>query len=136
MNRCFFELILAIKQKCQCNEGQIQQELGLSQAEFNGLLVLDGGREISGCAFAERMGLSPSRGSRVLNTLVLGGYVQTRTSREDRRTVLISLTPDGRVMRERIMSCARACEDRIREHLDRLTVGQIRESLELLEAAM
>ena len=115
MNRRFFELILAIKRKCQCNEERIRQEVGLSQAQFNGLLALDGGREVSGCQFANGMGLSPSRGSRVLNALVVAGYAKTRVSPDDRRTVLISLTPRGRRMREQIMSCAAACEDRIRD---------------------
>ena len=136
MNRCFFELILAIKRKCQCNEGQIRREVGLSQAEFNGLLALDRGREVSGCQFADCMGLSPSRGSRVLNALVVAGYAKTRVSPDDRRTMLISLTPRGEQMRERIMSCAAACEDRIRDGLNKAEIGRIRESLELLEAVL
>jgi len=136
MNRCFFELILAIKRKCQCNEERIRREVGLSQAQFNGLLALDSGREVSGCQFAEGMGLSPSRGSRVLNALVVAGYVKTRVSPDDRRTVLISLTAGGRQMREKIMRCAATCEDRIRDGLEEAELGRVRESLELLEAVL
>jgi DNA-binding MarR family transcriptional regulator len=110
--------------------------LGLSQAQFNGLLVLENGQEVLGCELARRMGLSPSRGSRVLNALVTSDYVKTRISPEDRRTVLISLTARGRQMREQILGCAKVCEDRIRESLDRAKVGQIRESLELLATVL
>ncbi len=136
MNKCFFELILAIKRKCECNEGQIRKEVGLSQAEFNGLLVLNDDQEISGCVFSQRMGLSPSRGSRVLNALVVDGYVKTRISSEDRRTVLISLSDRGRRTRKKIMSYAAVCEDRIRAGLGHAEIGKIRESLERLETVL
>lgn len=136
MSRCFFELILAIKRKCQCNEGQIREALGLSQAEFNGLVALEGGQEVLGCELAERMGLSASRSSRVLNALVVAGYVKTRISPEDRRTILISLTARGRQMREKVLSCAAACEDRILAGLNSVKIGQIRESLEFLETVL
>lgn len=136
MNRCFFELILAIKQKCECNEGQIRKQLGLSQAEFNGLLALERDREIQGCQLAQRMGVSASRGSRILNQLAVAGYVKTRIDPEDRRTILISMTSQGQQMRERIMGCASACEDRVRERIDRVKIGQIKESLRLLEGAL
>ena len=69
MNRRLFELILAVKRRCQCNEEQIQEELGLTASQFHGLIVLDAGGEVAGCEFARRMGLSPSRGSRVLNKI-------------------------------------------------------------------
>ena len=45
-----FQLILAIKCKCQSREEQIQAELGLSPAEFNGLMALEADQKTSGCA--------------------------------------------------------------------------------------
>jgi DNA-binding MarR family transcriptional regulator len=136
MSRHFFELILAIKRKCQGNEEQIQEELGLSQAEFNGLLVLEDGQEITGCEFAERMVLSPSRGSRVLGKLVADGFVATRVSPRDRRTVLISLAPKGVETKRQIIGRMEACEGRISGSLDEITVGKIKESLQVLEAVL
>jgi hypothetical protein len=60
MGRRLFELILGVKRKCQVSEEQIQAELGLSQAQFHGLIVLADGQEVTGCEFAQRMALSPS----------------------------------------------------------------------------
>ena len=136
MSRCLFELILAIKRKCQCNEQQIQQELGLSVAEFNGLMVLGRGQAMPGGEFAGRMGLSPSRGSRVLNRLVTDGLVKAELSPEDRRAISISLTPRGARMKGRITQHMRACESRICRKLDDTGVGRVRKALELLEAAL
>ena len=136
MSRRLFELILAVKRKCQRNEEQIQTELGLSQAAFNALIVLDGKQQMVGHDFAERMGLSPSRGSRVLNALVTDGYVRTQLSPHDRRAILISLTDQGKRMRGRIYERTVACENRIRDNLKAESVQQIRDSLEMLEAAL
>jgi DNA-binding MarR family transcriptional regulator len=136
MSRRFFDLILALKRKCQRNEEEIQEELGLSQAEFNALIVLDEGQEVSGCEFAERMALSPSRGSRVLNRLVADGYVKTLTGAADRRALVISLTPEGKQVRQRIIDHMESCENRICGSLDEASVEQIRHALALLEGVL
>ncbi len=136
MSRRLFELILAIKRKCQCNEEQIQAELGLSPAEFNGLVVLEGDQEVPGCEFAERMGLSPSRGSRVLNTLVTRGYVKTQSRPDDRRAIRISLTGRGKRMKAKIADRMTSCEKRIIDNLDDRGRVQVARALELLETAL
>jgi len=136
MSGRLFELVLAIKRRCQRNEEQIQEELGLSRAEFNALIVLDEEREISGCEFAERMALSPSRGSRVLNNLVTDGYVKALTGPQDRRAIVISLTPKGRRAKRRIVDHMEACESRICGSLDERSIGQVKCALELLETVL
>jgi DNA-binding MarR family transcriptional regulator len=136
MSRRFFELILALKRKCQKNEEEIQEQLGLSQAEFHALIVLDDGQEVSGCAFAERMALSPSRGSRVLDLLVRDGYVKTAPGPGDRRAIVISLTPKGRRAKQRIVDHMEACERRICSNLDDRTVGRIKDALESLATVL
>jgi DNA-binding MarR family transcriptional regulator len=136
MSERLFELILAVKRKCQSNEDHIQDELGLSEAQFHGLIVLDEGGALSGGEFAARMALSVSRGSRVLAKLAADGYVQAGECPEDRRAVSISLTPKGRRTRQRIFRGMQACESRICEALDERCVGQLRSALELLEAVL
>lgn len=136
MSRRFFELVLALRRKCQGNEERIQRELGLSPAEFNALIVLGEGAEITGCQFAERMALSLSRAGRVLGKLVADGYVRARPSDKDRRTTLASLTPKGRRARQRIFEHMEACEARICGGLDAERLAQVRNALELLETAL
>ena len=136
MGERLFELILAVKRKCQRNEEQIQEELGLSQAQFNALIVMDDEREISGCQFAQRMALSPSRGSRVLNALVTGGYVKVLPGPADRRAIMISLTPAGREIKQRIIGRMAACENRISAGLDPTSIAQVKHALKLLETVL
>ena len=136
MSGRLFELILAVKRRCQNTEEQIQAELGLSQAQFQALIVLNDGQEISGCEFAERMALSPSRGSRVLERLVTDGHVKVLPGPQDRRAIVISLTPKGRRAKRRIIDHMEACERRICDGLDDTRIGQIKRALELLEAVL
>lgn len=136
MGEHLFDLILAIKRKCQRNEEQIQEELDLSQAQFNALIVMDDDRDVSGCEFARRMALSPSRGSRILNTLVTAGYVRVASGPEDRRAITISLTPEGKVTKQSIIGRMAACESRISAGLDPTSVAQVRHALELLETVL
>jgi len=130
------ELILAIKRKCEGAEERIQAELGLSPAEFNGLMVLDETQEVSGCEFAGQMMLSASRGSRVLNRLVSDGYVRTRVSPEDRRTILVALTPAGRQVKQQIIGHMDACEQRIYAGLDPQSAEQVESALEILDRVL
>ncbi|MDI6449845.1 MarR family winged helix-turn-helix transcriptional regulator [Anaerobaca lacustris] len=136
MSRRFFELILAIKRKCQCNEEQIRKELGLTAAQLGALIVLDDRTEVAGCEFARRMGLSASRGSRVLNSLVAAGYVATHVRAEDRRTIQVTLTDKGRRMKGRIADRMTDCESRICDRLDHSDLRQVRAALERLEAVL
>jgi len=136
MSRRLFELILAIKRKCECNEEQIQAELGLSPAEFNGLMVLGEDQVVLGCEFARRMGLSPSRGSRVLNMLVTHGYVKAQARPDDRRAIGVSLTEQGRRTRARIADRMASCEKRIIDNLDNRGRAQVAQALEFLEAVL
>jgi DNA-binding MarR family transcriptional regulator len=136
MSRRLFELILAVRRKCQGSEEQIQRELGLSPAEFNALTVMVAGGEITGYEFAARMALSLSRGSRVLDKLVTDGFAMTRLSPQDRRTILISLTPKGKRIKLRMFGYMKDCERRICAGLDPDKVSQVRDALELLETAL
>ena len=131
-----FELILSIKRKCQSREDIIQNDLGLSQAEFNGLLILEPDEKIQGFQFAERLGLSPSRGSRVVGKLNKRGFVRTEFKPEDRRTMFISITKTGIRFKQEIYERMKACEDRICSQLQPRHIEQIRESLILLDQVL
>ena len=131
-----FELILHIKRKCQSNEDRIQSELNLTTGEFNGLLTLNANDEIPGIDFAERMSLSPSRGSRVLYKLTSKGFVHTESKPEDRRSVLIKLTPSGLRMKQQIEQRMEECENRICSAFSQKEVEEIKMALMMLNQAL
>jgi DNA-binding MarR family transcriptional regulator len=136
MNAELFDLIVALKRKCQCHEEQIRSQLGLSPAEFNALAALDSDGEMTGCEFAEKVALSPSRGSRVLNRLVTDGYVRTQVHPADRRTIRVGTTRKGRLAQRRIRQHMMACEERLRRSLSHAEIGRAVEALNRLVATL
>ena len=136
MKKRLFELILSIKRKCQANEEKIQTKLNLTAGEFNGLLTLNSKDEIPGIDFAERMSLSPSRGSRVLYKLTSKGFVNTESKPDDRRSVLIKLTPSGLRMKKQIEKLMEECENRICSAFSQQEVEDIKKALIMLNQAL
>ena len=113
MAKHFYELILLIKQKCQQNENEIMDQLEISQAEFNAFLVLREQEEIQGNEMAERMNLSPSRSSRVINTMVKKKYIHSSINKKDRRSLNLILTKKGIEIKKRIDQCFINCETNV-----------------------
>jgi MarR family transcriptional regulator, organic hydroperoxide resistance regulator len=74
-----------------------KQDLGgLSLAQYQLLQPL-GADELTVGVLAEAAGVAPPTATRMLDCLERDGYVTRRHSEQDRRSVLISLTPAGRV---------------------------------------
>lgn len=132
MSQALFELILAIKRKCQSIEEGIRKDMGITHAEFNALLVLNPGEQINGNELADRMVLSPSRSSRVLSNLMNHGYVTSQFQPDDRRSVQIDLTEKGKKAKAEIIKRMQKCERRFSSGLNDAQMAEIRNSLQLL----
>ena len=70
---------------------------GLSVPQYHLLEALRDEDELTVGVLAEAAGVAPPTATRMLDCLARGGYVARRHSESDRRSVLISLTPSGRV---------------------------------------
>ncbi|MDZ7272136.1 MAG: MarR family transcriptional regulator [candidate division KSB1 bacterium] len=136
MQERLFQLIMAVSAKCWSTEEKIMDQLALSPAEFNGLLVLKEGERLPAFEFSAKMGLSPSRGSRVIDRLVKRGYVAVETAAEDRRRVEVRLTESGIHMQRRMAELMTECEDRLLKALTPAQQMQVRTALELLVQVM
>jgi MarR family transcriptional regulator, organic hydroperoxide resistance regulator len=69
---------------------------GLSVAQYHLLEPLRSADELTVGVLAEAAGVAPPTATRMLDCLERDGHVTRRHSEEDRRSVLISLTPAGR----------------------------------------
>jgi DNA-binding MarR family transcriptional regulator len=70
---------------------------GLSLPQYHLLEALRETDELTVGVLAEAAGVAAPTATRMLDCLARDGYVQRRHSEEDRRSVLVSLTPSGRV---------------------------------------
>jgi DNA-binding MarR family transcriptional regulator len=70
---------------------------GLSLPQYHLLEALRAEQELTVGVLAEAAGVAAPTATRMLDCLARDGYVERRHSEADRRSVLISLTPSGRI---------------------------------------
>lgn len=86
------EFIVAIR-RARTRRGERDEGLSLSQYEFVRPLIGGDGLPVS--RLAERFGIAPATATQILDALERGGLVERKRTAQDRRTVLITLTPEG-----------------------------------------
>ena len=89
-------LIFEILPICQRKETELADEHGLLQAEFKCLRLMGSEGSLNNKDLAERMNLSPSRITRIMDGLVKKGYMQREIDKGDRRNMKISLSRRGK----------------------------------------
>jgi DNA-binding MarR family transcriptional regulator len=73
------------------------------------------------------MGLSPSRISRVIEKLVVDGYLDRNIDKTDRRAITLCLTEEGKKIRAEIDRNRQECEARLLNVLPQSDVEKFRE---------
>ncbi len=107
------DIIYDLSDKCSGHRNRHLRELKLSKAEFRGLICMDKSREITCKEFSEKMGLSISRGSRIIDKLYKRNYIQRTDSDTDRRCKMIRLTEFGERIRNKIEEEKKRCEQKL-----------------------
>jgi DNA-binding MarR family transcriptional regulator len=92
-------------------ENTIRLKLGLSEAEYKGFLCLGEEEKLTCQEFSKRMGLSVSRGSRVVDLLCKKKYIERVDCDSDRRCKNIWLTVKGKNIRRVITQEIQNIED-------------------------
>ena len=123
------EAITLLKNSCILNDDRIRNELKLSPAEFNGIMSLDKGEKITCQSLSGKMGLSVSRGSRVIGKLLSKGYFKDEQLKNDKRCSMISLTHEGVRAKQKINEIIDSCEDKISSKLSAKEIEETRKCL-------
>lgn len=126
------DLIYRLKAGCVASEVDIIEESGLSPAEYNGIAALDLHEKISGSAVSQKMNLSPSRASRVIDKMVRNGYLLREIDSGDRRKCNISLAEKGMKVKKRIQQLKSKCEKRIQDELSEKEIDSFSDTLKKL----
>ncbi len=109
------------------HENKTQKKVGFSEAEYKGILCIDAGEKITCQEFSGRMGLSVSRGSRVVDRLCIKKYIERVDCKSDRRCKNIWLTKKG-------VSARRTVTEELQNIEDVLTAGYPGAKLMLLKS--
>jgi DNA-binding MarR family transcriptional regulator len=131
-NNRIIDYVFLLKKKCIVEEGEISREVGLSPSELHGVEVILPGERISGNTLSERMGLSPSRGSRIIDHLIGKGLLLRDADPSDRRAVVLTLTEKGSLVRRRVETAKRTCEKKITARMKPEQIEQVKQGLRLL----
>lgn len=124
------EAISVLKNFCINNDEEIRNALNLSPAELHGLIALNEGEEISCQMLSKKMGLSVSRGSRVISKLVKKGYFSESKLERDKRCINIKLSKEGLRVKNKIDNMMDICEKRI---MSKLTGDEAEKIISVLE---
>ena len=111
------DLIIGMKSLCLDKEESIRLEFNLSPAEYRGILAMKPGENCNCNTLSNNMGLSVSRGSRVVEKLIRNKYLAQEISKEDRRNNILKLAPKGLRVRKKIEAMLSDCEKTIQKKL-------------------
>lgn len=101
------------------HEQRIELTLGASQTVAQALAVLDGASEaLTPSEIGERMLVSSATITSVLDSLELRGWVHRTPNPDDRRSLLIEITDEGRAISDTFIPGLHAIERRVMSGLD------------------
>jgi DNA-binding MarR family transcriptional regulator len=112
-------LIRAIRDCCQRREEEMCKQLDLTSSQFACLIAVPRQPgELAIQDIATALGLSHSRTSRIVDSMVRDGLLNRHTMASDRRTQLVSMTPRGKKKWQAVQKLQEECEKKLREHLN------------------
>ncbi len=117
MSESIIDAILKLKQKCRIEE-EIGSAHDLTPRQISCIFALRDGETLSASELSLCLGLSPSRGSRVIGGLHEKGYLDLAHHKDDKRYVMISLSGEGTECLKGIERQKSLCEARLLERLD------------------
>ncbi|MBN1602942.1 MAG: MarR family transcriptional regulator [Chitinispirillaceae bacterium] len=107
------DTILDIGQQCLLQRQGMSVQADISQIDFAVIDILDSGEKVSCNDLANKLNLSPSRCSRIVERLLRKGYVERKPDPEDRRAIEVSLTTKGGRIKRDIEKLKTECEKRL-----------------------
>jgi len=120
-------MVYEMKKKCANIDQQLMDELNISQSELLFFSSLDNCQGLSSPELAKNMGLSLSRISRVVDKLVVNGYLDRNADTTDRRAITLCLTAKGKVIRSKIDEVRNECEARLLEAIPSEEIERLRD---------
>ena len=91
-------LTFSLLANCQEKEVHLAELHGLTQAEFRCLRLFGTDESLNNKTIAERMNLSPSRLTRIIDGLVKKRYIRRNIDSNDRRNMKVVLSTKGKAL--------------------------------------
>ena len=96
------DLTFKLLANCQEKEARLAENYGLTQSEFRCLRLFNKNDVLNNKQVAERMNLSPSRLTRIIDGLVAKDYIIRQIEPSDRRNMKVELSKRGKVIVQKL----------------------------------
>ncbi|MEN8115523.1 MAG: MarR family transcriptional regulator [Bacteroidota bacterium] len=129
MEQEIMEILYNLKKRFIAIDEEFISDLDLTPAEYYTFIAISNCSEINSTQLSQKMGLSLSRISRVVDKMVVKGFLTRDVSNNDRRSIDLKLTTKGNNYLDRIMEFRTNCESRIINNIPKEELELIRKSL-------
>jgi DNA-binding MarR family transcriptional regulator len=112
------DLIYELKKKCIQKDEAFFETFDISQAEYNMFICLSNCKHFNSYSVAEKMQLSLSRVSRIIDKMVNKEFLARSTNKTDRRAIDIKMTAKGKNIMCKIIEYRQQREKDLEEKLN------------------
>ncbi|MBN1409601.1 MAG: hypothetical protein JW969_02065 [Spirochaetales bacterium] len=119
------DLILRLKQKCNI-EDQITNSFRLTNRELSCICAIRPDESVPLCEISKRVSLSPSRASRLINSLIRKKFLNPSEDSEDKRFLILSLSAAGRKCLRVMEDQKEACEKKMMDKIENNKVDSLK----------
>jgi DNA-binding MarR family transcriptional regulator len=130
------DYIFLLRKQCVLEEARIGEKTGLNTSEIHALEIIRPGRKKTIGGLSRLMGLSPSRGGRVIEGMIEKELLRRESVPVDRRYGVVILTDKGEKTRGKIEELKKTCESRITAKMSEPDIGRVKQGLDLLVQAL
>ena len=96
------DLTFSLLARYQEKEARLAEGHGLYQAELKCLRLFGSDESLNNTQISKRMKLSPSRSTRIIDTLVQKGYMKREIEQSDRRNMSLFLSRRGKILTNKL----------------------------------
>jgi DNA-binding MarR family transcriptional regulator len=136
MNARIIDLVIVLKNSCIFKEELVMEEFSLSPAEYRGILSIQPGNWISCGELAQKMGISVSRGSRVIDKLAKKGFIRQSDDSSDKRFMRLILASKGLKLKKKIDTMLEKCEQEIKSKIPKSELKVFLNSIDKLTSIL
>lgn len=120
------DLIYELKKKCTQRDEEFFNATEITQAEYNMFLCLRNCKHFNSYSVAEKMQLSLSRVSRIIDKMVNKDFLSRTTNKLDRRAIDIKITEKGKEIMNQIIEYREMRELNLQSKINKTEEGEIK----------
>ena len=126
------DLVFEIQKEYHKTNDEFIKTIGISQSEYNMFICIRNNTNINSLSIADRMNLSLSRVSRIIDKMVNNEFLIRHINKEDRRAFNIETTIKGDAIINEISSFIHSRNAECENHLTEKEVKEIKTNLNKL----